>query len=351
MAISNALQSLIQKTFKKEAKVTRISEDLRGKVIVLYGGNNLGKTHQAARLKNPIFIPCEKGMNAVNGAVVLSTRSWRDMKKHNTTLAKKEYLKLLQSGEQITIVIDGMERAGTYCKKYICSRHDVTSIGKANGGYGAWEEYDTEMWSWVDSIIGLGYTVVFIGHEKLDKKKDKYIIDGDERCIKPIRDNADVVCYLKSNGVDEHNKVIKSSAYIAETDEFFARTRYRYMDTFIPEFTAETLEEVIVDGIKKQNEAEGYESVSFEEQQEIYKTEDEDADIEEVKEDIKELYDRFEEMGDGKIEVYAEIVSDHLGEDVRVSEATNKQLEALLCIRDDLESRIEEFEENDDIEE
>lgn len=341
MAVSSALQSLLNKTFKEDVKISRVTPDLRGKVIVLYGGNNVGKTKQSSKFKNPIFLPVEKGLNATNGAVVLKTSNWNDLKRNGRKLAGKEFVNLLKTGEQITIVIDGIERIGNYCKNYLCAKYDVDTVGKANGGFGAWEEYENLVWSWVDNLIGLGYTVVFIGHEKLDKKKDKFIIGGDERAIKPIRDNADIVCYLESNGTDDNNEVIPSSAYLAETDNFFARTRFTHMDTYVETFTAENLEKTIVDGIKLQNKEEGCEDASFEEQQEIY--EEEDVTYDEVIEQIKELYQEFSKTEDLE-DVYMDIVEEHLGSGVAVSEATTKQLEALICIRDDLQEKLDEME-------
>jgi len=342
MAISNELQALLNKNFGQDVKVSKVSPDLRGKVIVLYGGNNLGKTLQASRFKNPIFMPVEKGLNATNGAITLKTSNWNDLKKNGKKLAGKDFVNLLKTGEQISVIIDGIERIGTYCQNYLCSKYEVDDIGKANGGFGCWKEYDSLVWSWVDNIISLGYTVVFIGHEKLDKKKDKFIIDGDERNIKPIRDNADIVCYLQSNGTDEKGKVIPSSAYLAETEDYFARTRFTYMDTYIEEFSAENLESAIVEGIKKQNKAEGYENVTFEEQQGIY--EKEDITLDEVKGEIKELFDKFDEKD--LLNDYGQIVGTHLGEDKTVSEATEKQMEALLSIRDDLEAKLEEIDDD-----
>ena len=42
-----------------------------------------------------------------------------------------------------------------------------------------------------------------------------------------------------------------------------------------------------------------------------------------------------------KVEDYLDIVATHLGEDGRVSEATVKQLEALVCIRDDIQEKLD----------
>lgn len=341
MAISDKLQALLQKNFKGDVQVSSISEDLRGKVIVLYGGNNVGKTSQSATFKNPIFLPVEKGLNATNGAIALKTSNWSDLKKNGRKLAGKDFVSLLQSGEQITIVIDGIERIGTYCKNYLCSKYEVDSIGMANRGFGCWEEYDNLIWTWVDGIISLGYTVVFIGHEKYSTKKEKYIIDGDERNIKPIRDNADIVCYIQANGVSEKGKVIPSSAYLAETDEFFARSRFAHVETYLEEFSAENLEKIIVDGIKKQNKIDGCDSVSFEQQQKIYG--DSEDTLDSVTDEIKDLYETMDEKD--LLDKYGDIVATHLGEDGAVSEATAKQLEALISIRDDIEALLEESAE------
>ena len=173
MAMDKNIMDLFQTQFKDDVSVSRVSEDLKGKVIVIYGGNNLGKTYQCSRFENPIFIPCEKGMNAVNGAMVLKTRSWADLKKHGRKLASKNFVEALKNGANITLVIDGIERIGNYVKSYLCSKYDVDVIGDARNGFGCWEEYDNLVWSWVDNIISLGYTVVFIGHEIEDKKKGK----------------------------------------------------------------------------------------------------------------------------------------------------------------------------------
>ena len=342
MALDKEIAELFQKEFRGDARISRVSEDLRGKAIVIYGGNNLGKSLQASKLPNPVFMPCEKGLNAINGAMVLKTTSWSTLKKNGKKLSSKKFTDALDKGAQITIIIDGFENIGKYCKAFLCSKYDVSTIKDANGGYGAWEEYENLVWGFVDNLLGLGYTVVFIGHEKFDSKKDKFVINGDERNIKPIRDNADIVCYLESNGLAEDGTPIHSSAYLAESKDFFARTRFNYMDTYIEDFTAENLESTIVDGIKKQNKEEGYDSVTFSEQQEIY--EDEDITYEEVIQQIKDLYLEFsktEELED----VYMDIVEESLGKGIAVSEATSKQLEALICIRDDLQEKLEEIEQ------
>lgn len=339
--LDDNILGLFQKEFKNDVKVSRISEDIRGKAIVIYGGNNLGKSLQASRLPNPVFMPCEKGLNAINGAIVLKTTCWADLERNGRKLTGRNFVEALDKGAQITLIIDGFENIGKYCKAMLCKKYGVPTIGKANDGFGCWEEYENLVWGFVDNLLGIGYTVVFIGHEKWDEKKKKFIIKGDERNISPIRDNADIVCYLKSNGVDEEGTPIHSSAYLAESDEYFARTRFNYMDTYIEDFTAENLIDTIVEGIKKQNKAEGYESVSYKEQQDIY--EENKIDYKELVEIIRNQYDTLLEKDDDSHtleDFFMDTVEKYLG-DIPVSEATESQLESLLCIKNNLEEKLE----------
>ena len=116
MGLNQNVLNVFKNVFRDNAKISRVSESLRGKVITIYGDNNLGKTRQSSRFKNPIFLPCEKGMNAVNGALVLRTRSWSDLKRNVAKLtSNKNLLGLLENGETITIIVDGAVRMGNYC--------------------------------------------------------------------------------------------------------------------------------------------------------------------------------------------------------------------------------------------
>ena len=341
MAISSDLLSLVETTFRDKAKVSKITTDLRGKIITIYGYNNLGKTYQASKFKNPVFIPFEEGLNGIGGAIVLKANKWSDFTGHLRTLSGKKWCNILEK-EQITIICDGMETMGRWCRDYIIEKFGATSIKTGNKGYGLWQEYQDEMFNQVNKLLKLGFTVVFLGHEKFDKDKDKFVIEGDERNIAPMRNNSDYVVYLKSNGIDDEGNPIHSSGYLAETDEFFARCRNIYTERYIEDFTAENLEKVIIAGLIKEKEMSGQkDDIDYKAQREIY--EGEEPTHEELKESIGELFTRFEEID--KLEEYADIVAEHLGEDVTVSESTKKQLQPLMRIKQDLEELLEEMED------
>ncbi|KOS00963.1 AAA family ATPase, partial [Paenibacillus polymyxa] len=148
---------------------------------------------------------------------------------------------------------------------------DSDTIASGRDGFGLWKEYETAYWEEIDKLIGAGFTVVFIAHQTEDKE-GKIWPKGDKRALAPVIDNSDIVVHVRSNGIDEKNQVIKSSAFLAETDKFFARSRFDYIQTGLKEFTAEALEEAIIKAIEKQEQVEGIKAVTYEEQKETLKS-------------------------------------------------------------------------------
>ena len=100
----------------------------------------------------------------------------------------------------------------------------------------------------MNTLLSCDYTVIFIGHAQ--EKDGKMFPKGDKRSVDPVRDFVDYVIYVESNGVDEDGKVIPSSAYLAETDRYFARSRFDTTPTYLPVWSAEALEEAVNIGIK-----------------------------------------------------------------------------------------------------
>lgn len=69
-------------------QVSVVAKGLEGKVITIYGSNNLGKTKQSTRMKKPLYLPFEKGLNAIAGVQFMAINSWADFKKVNKQLTK-----------------------------------------------------------------------------------------------------------------------------------------------------------------------------------------------------------------------------------------------------------------------
>jgi hypothetical protein len=317
-------------------QISVVAKGLEGKVITIYGSNNLGKTKQATRMKKPFYLGFEKGIRAISGIPFLPINNWRDFKKINKQLTDP---KTLEQAKQLyqTIIFDEVYTSALYCQDFLCKKHGVESVGEGNNGYGLWKEYESEFWTEIDKLLGTGYTLVFISHQE-ETKEGKAIPKGDKRSIKPIIDNSDIVVYLTSNGVDEDKNVIKSSAWFAETDEFFARSRFDYIDTYLPEFTAENLEKVIATAIERQEEAEGVKAVSYEEQNERFKS---DAlNYDDLMEQINEVGSQLVE--NEMLEDLQYVVEKHLGVGKKVSECKKTQVQSMALILDDLRELLSE---------
>ncbi|MCY8944022.1 ATP-binding protein [Bacillus atrophaeus] len=313
-------------------QISVVAKGLEGKVITIYGSNNLGKTKQSTRMKKPLYLPFEKGLNAIAGVQFMPINSWADFKKVNKQLTKNaEKAKEMYQ----TIIVDEVDAFAKYATRYVCEQYDVDRIKDGNDGFGLWKEYETEVWEEINKLIGVGFTVIFIAHAAEDKKGKVYP-KGDKRVLAPVIDNSDIVLYLSSNGVDEDRKVIKSSAWLAETDEHFARSRFDYIDTYLPEFTAENLEKAIIEAVERQEKAEGIVAVTYEEQKQNNASEELDYDS--MMEQIKEIGIKLN--GEGRLEEVNEITEKHLGKGVKVTECSRKQIDVMSVILDDLKDLL-----------
>ncbi|WP_396280795.1 ATP-binding protein [Bacillus subtilis] len=315
-------------------QVSVVAKGLEGKVITIYGSNNLGKTKQSTRMKKPLYLPFEKGLNAIAGVQFMPINSWADFKKVNKQLTKNaEKAKEMYQ----TIIVDEVDAFAKYATRYVCEQYDVERIKDGNDGFGLWKEYETEVWEEINKLIGVGFTVIFIAHAAEDKK-GKVHPKGDKRVLAPVIDNSDIVLYLSSNGVDEDRKVIKSSAWLAETEEYFARSRFDYIDTYLPEFTAENLEKAIIEAVERQEQAEGIVAVTYEEQKQNNASEE--LDFNSLMDQIKEIGMKLNE--EGRLEEVNEITEKHLGKGVKVTECSRKQVGVMSVILDDLKDLLAE---------
>ncbi|XWU17510.1 ATP-binding protein [Bacillus subtilis] len=315
-------------------QVSVVAKGLEGKVITIYGSNNLGKTKQSTRMKKPLYLPFEKGLNAIAGVQFMPINSWADFKKVNKQLTKNaEKAKEMYQ----TIIVDEVDAFAKYATRYVCEQYDVERIKDGNDGFGLWKEYETEVWEEINKLIGVGFTVIFIAHAAEDKKGKVYP-KGDKRVLAPVIDNSDIVLYLSSNGVDEDRKVIKSSAWLAETEEHFARSRFDYIDTYLPEFTAENLEKAIIEAVERQEQVEGIVAVTYEEQKQNNASEE--LDFNSLMDQIKEIGMKLNE--EGRLEEVNEITEKHLGKGVKVTECSRKQVGVMSVILDDLKDLLAE---------
>lgn len=317
-----------------------VAEGTEGKVIMLYGTNNTGKTYQGVRIgsKEAYVMACEMGLNAIAGIKYNKISSWgefRKVVKQFTSKGTVEKAKAIYS----TIVIDEVYASSVFCQDYVCATYGNGAIAlgaSENTKVNLYKMYEQEYWREINKLVGSGYTVVFIAHKE---EKDGYVYPkGDKRCLNPIIDNCDLVCYLTPAGIDEKGDVINSTAHLAQTSEYFARCRFPKIATEIPEFTAEKLETALAEAIRLQAEEDGVEVVSYKEQME--RNTNKKVSYEELMEEIAKYGNLLAEAG--LIEQMTEIVENVLGPGKKVMECTKKQTEAIEIILDDLKELAQE---------
>ena len=328
-----------------------IADGLEGKGILIYGGNNLGKSAQATRFPKPFVIACEMGLNGIDGVPYAPVTRWSDFKSivRQFTGATKEKAKEMYS----TIIVDEVYASSIYCQDYVCSTYGDGALTMADGDtkHNLYQLYEKEYFRQINLLVSAGYTVVFIAHAQTDSQTKFISPKGDKRCMNPIIDKCDYVVYLKSNGVDAEGRVIKSSAYLAQTNEFFARARIEYTPTYIKEFTAENLTAAIQEGINKKREIENATVTSFEEQQKLNSVEELNFDklISEFNNIVANIPGssdinctteegiKFKEYWAPKI---TQITEKNLGKGKKVSQCNENQTEALSLILADLKDLI-----------
>lgn len=319
---------------------TVIAKGLEGKSFLIYGSNSLGKTAQAVRMSKPFVIATESGLNATVGVAYNRVNSWADFKKLVKQFTSKATVDKARELYD-TIIIDELYASALLCQDYIqtvigggaLTLGDTVDGGKVN----LYQAYEKEFFKMVNTLLSCNYTVVFIGHEQ--EKDGKMYPKGDKRSVDPVKDFVDYVIYLRSNGVDDEGKVIPSSAYLAETDQFFARSRFDTTPTYLPVWSAEALEEAVNMGIAGKEAESGVKAVSYAEQK---------AQNTSVTYDYDTVMDQLQEVGQkfaaaNKMDELTEIVEDTLGKGKKVSECTKKQLDAMVIILDNLMDRAAEL--------
>lgn len=318
-------------------QVSAVAEGLEGKTIMIYGGNNVGKTYVASRLKKPFFIACESGLNAISGVKYNRVSSWSDFKKLVKQFTSKATADKAREMYD-TIVIDEVYASSIFCQDYVIATYGegALSLGDQQGKINLYQLYEKEYFKMVNSLLSCDYTVVFIAHAV---EKDGFITPkGDKRCLNPIIDNCDFVAYVCSNGVDENRVVIHSSAFFAETDTFFARSRFEHCPTVIEDFTAENLEKAVKEAIQKEKEN-GATVVSYGEQKAMNNTEH--LSYDELMDALNDVGERY--LAANEIDALTEVVEDVLGKGKKVSQCTKRQVAAMEVILDTLITKAEEM--------
>lgn len=317
----------------RELKPQGIVNEMRGIKVLCYGSNSCGKTYQAAHLEKPLLLMTEAGGTAVNCPKVPITK-WATFKDIVNQLTSEKVDRddkdnrlewQTMQDQYLTIIIDTAENLIDLAEKAVCVEFGVRDLSEIEDSRkNGWAIYRKDFKSQIDKLCLYGYNVVFIGHEEYvdhvddNGEKYQYIQPKGSENVKSstrfLRDLCDFCIFLRSNGVDENDNVVLSTAYCKETKYFFARSRFPFMCGKIEPFTAKNLTEAILKAMRDTAESEGLESVAWEKKDDGYT----------IKEWLEMIQPYYKAIYKKHPDWVRDMVANELGEGRKISSATDE---------------------------
>lgn len=330
----------------------QINSGLAGKIILLYASNNQGKSKVASQLfpKQTLFIATEKGYNGLGGIKKVDATTWTTFRDIVTSLTpkKEEDLKKIQEMYKC-VVVDVADRLPEMCQSYICSKNSADNISDIAWG-GGYAQLKQEFSNQLNKLVLGSYCVVLICHEvtreitdPISGEKYEYTQprSTDTKVGEILKDLPDFSIFLQNNGCDENGNVNLSTGITTQHRNVFARSRFSQCPPKIEPFTAINLRETIKYACEKEAEMLGLECVNYEEyiKQEMIEKQSKIKTRPQLLEAIKPVLMAL--FNSGNQEETSAIVEKYLGEGVKVSNATDGQIDKLEFILNDLKDMAE----------
>lgn len=323
---------------------TCITTGLKGKIVLIYGDNNTGKSKQASLLfpHRTLFLATEKGYNALGAIKKLDITDWITFRKAVSKLTGKKTIKQAQALYD-AVVIDVADRLPLLCEAYICNKNEVDNISDIAWGQG-YTQLKNEFDRQINMLALSGYLVVLICHSTTQDdytnpvtgEKYPYTFPKNTNtkvgCV--LKDIPDFSIYLQNNGTDDNEDVVLSTGICSHRKNVFARSRFTQCPSKIEPFTADNLKETIRTACEKEAEVLGVKCITFEEQ--VAKNEEA---LEKLKPSFEDLVSDVRAYGKALKDFpdeTAAIMEKHLGEGVRLSKVTESQYDKLELILEEL---------------
>ena len=304
---------------------SKISRDLKGKFLLIYGQPKTGKSTFGSQLPRALFMNFEQGTNALAGIKSQPILRWTDAKKVLTQLRKPQAKEIFD-----TIVVDTASIAWQLCEKYICQRENVDSIRDVPWGQG-WNMLKQEFSEFWREITLLGFGILFIAHSK-EKPTEMRTEDGEaitavcpdlpNQCYTIINSIVDIIGYLQvqmnPDGTSER------FLYTRSTPTVFAGSRYKYLAPKI-KFGYQELVDAIGEAINQAVTEDGAEVTDHTELAQI-----KDRPFNEVMDEAKQIWIKYLDVeGDEKdqhLAIMKDIIKKVFGtEDFKLSQAVPSQ--------------------------
>jgi len=197
---------------------------------LLAGVPKIGKTTIASLYDNCILLACEVGYKAKK-LNYKDIKSWEDFKEFASLLEENRE----EIGEDVkTIAIDTVDRLYPYAQEYTVRKYNrrknsdmprAEAIGDIPHGKG-WADADKEFLSEIARILNLGFTFLFLTHNKIKTVTPKNGIPYDlyyptmpERCSAIIYPLVDFIINIQRTAVMENGEMVNKRELLLRGNE------------------------------------------------------------------------------------------------------------------------------------
>jgi len=298
---------------------TKVSRDLQGKYILIYGAPKAGKTSFSVQMPKNLLLGFEHGFNALGGIKAVDIDKWATFKQVIRQLRQPEAKEMYS-----TITIDTATIAYTMCEDFICTQQNINKIGDLpyGAGYGLVEK---EFQDCLRQITQMGYGIVLIAHsvprvEKTPEGSEIEIVSPDlpKRGYKVINQLVDIIGYIDI--IWDKEGSAKRVLYTRKTPQIMAGSRFKYLKPVIP-FGYKELTDAIAEAVEKEANENGSTLVDHEETEEKNR----ERSFEEIREEARAIWTHLLEMDKNNINKLNKIILDNFGRPIKLSEITENQ--------------------------
>lgn len=320
----------------KQIKPHKISKNLDGYTIYMYGPGGVGKTTFACEIPHSLLLAFEHGYGALNVEAPVDITSWTDVKSMLRQLDDPEIKATYK-----VIIFDTVDKAAALCEKYVCSQLGIENIGDGGWSVNGWSKVKKEWEQTLNTIQMKGYTLFFISHAKEKTIKRK---DGTEyNQIAPacpntyneiVRNLVDIEAY--ANIEDGNRKLI-----IREPNDFIeCKSRIKYIPATVG-FSYQELSSAIAQAIDKEEEVKGAGAVTTEREKVLpIEPTSEEYNYDALMAEFNDLVSQVMNANQSNGAKITAIVDNFLGKGKKVTEATRDQAEFIFLINDEIRATL-----------
>ena len=314
----------------------KVTKDLKGKYIMIYGSPKIGKTtFCATQLPNVLLLAAEVGYHAIPGVRAIDITKWSDVKKIVKQLDSPQAKEMYS-----TIVFDTIDLFAQYCEEYVCQQNGVNDISEVPYGK-LYKVYSIEFSNIFRKITMMGYGIVCIAHKEIkvarnDKGEEYETIQPviEKRALKAINALVDFVLYIGQEWDENGNN--NRYFYTRNTPFIMAGSRFGEMKPKIP-FSYNALIEEITKAMESSVHG-NLSMISDEENKRVTATEAK-RPFKETMQEAGELWAQFPNTPEWKEKKMA-IVQEYFGQPIKLSTAVESQQDLVEGVIEDLKNLL-----------